>query len=292
MGAALVECEGLVHIYKSVDLEVVALQGLDLTVEAGETVAIAGRSGSGKTTLMNILAGLEAPTAGSVTVAGSDLSRLGDRERESYRRGVVGYVLQHALANLSSDLTAIENVQVPMLGAGVGDRAIQSAELLERFGLGSKLGHRPAQLTGGENQRLALAVALANRPRLLLADEPTAELDGPSAQRLLADLTAHLKEHGTAAVMVTHDQQLARHVDRVVQIRDGRTSTETRYVEPHGGGGLVADELVIMDRAGRLQLPRAYVEKLGLRQRVRVHLEADHLKILAAEPEERERDES
>ena len=292
MAAALVECEGLVHIYKSVDLEVVALQGLDLTVEAGETVAIAGRSGSGKTTLMNILGGLEAPTAGSVTVAGSDLSRLGDRERETYRRGVVGYVLQHALANLSRDLTAIENVQVPMLGAGVRERAAQSAELLERFGLGSKLGHRPAQLTGGENQRLALAVALANRPQLLLADEPTAELDGPAAQRLLADLTAYLKEHGTAAVMVTHDQQLARHVDRVVQIRDGRTSTETRYVEPHGGGGLVADELVIMDRAGRLQLPRAYIEKLGLRQRVRVHLEADHLRILAAGPDDRERDES
>ena len=287
MTPALVECEGLVHIYKTDELEVVALQGLDLSVEPGESVAIAGRSGSGKTTLMNILAGVEAPSAGTVVVAGRDLNRLGPGERERYRREIAGYVIQHAQANLSQELDAEENVQVPMLagGAGGGERARRAGELLERLGLASKRRLRPAQLSGGENQRLALAVALANRPRLLLADEPTAELDGGTARALLTDLMAHLREEGVAAVIVTHDEEVARHVDRVIQIRDGRTSTETRYVE-HAERGLVADELAIMDRAGRLQLPRAYVEKLGLRDRVRLHLEDDHIRIRPAAPEE------
>ena len=286
MTGPLVEVEGLVHIYKTADLEVVALQGLDLVVEPGETVAVAGRSGSGKTTLMNILAGVEAPTAGSAVVAGHDLGRMAAGERERYRRQVVGYVLQHAQANLSPELTAEENVQVPMLAGAGGECVRRARELLDRLGLGGRRAKRPAELSGGENQRLALAVALANDPRLLLADEPTAELDGATARSLLDELGAHLRERGTAAVFVTHDPELARHVDRVIQIRDGRTSTETRFVE-HAEHGLVADELVIMDRAGRIQLPRQYLDKLGLEGRVRVHLEEDHIRILPAAGEEK-----
>lgn len=279
----LVECEGLVHIYKTDELEVVALQGLDLRVEVGEMVAIAGRSGSGKTTLMNLLAGVEPPSAGAARVAGHDLARMDERERDRYRREVVGYLLQHSLANLALDLTVVQNVQVPMLGGGARRRGSRAHALLERLGLSGQANMRPAQLTGAESQRLALAVALANEPRLLLADEPTAELDGANARSLLEDLTTLLRQLGTAAIMVTHDQQLERHVDRVIQIRDGRTSTERRWLARAIGEGEVADELVILDRAGRLQLPRAHVEKLGLRDRVRVHLEADSIRITPAE---------
>jgi ABC-type lipoprotein export system ATPase subunit len=279
----LVECEGLVHIYKTAELEVVALQGLDLRVEAGEMVAIAGRSGSGKTTLMNLLAGVEPPSAGVARVAGHDLARMDDRERDRYRREVVGYLLQHSLANLALDLTVIQNVQVPMIAGGPRRRGARARALLEKLGLGGQARLRPAQLTGAEAQRLALAVALANHPRLLLADEPTAELDGASARGLLDDLTRLLHDLGTAAIVVTHDQQLERHVDRVIQIRDGRTSTERRWLARPNGEREVADELVILDRAGRLQLPRAHVEKLGLRDRVRVHLEADSIRITPAE---------
>ena len=283
MTRPLVECEGLVHIYKTEELEVVALQGLDLTVEAGEMVAIAGRSGSGKTTLMNLLAGVEPPTAGAASVDGHDLARMDAGERDRYRRQVVGYVLQHSLANLVQDLTVMQNVQVPMLGGRARRRGARARALLEKLGLGRQARLKPAQLTGAEAQRLALAVALANEPRLLLADEPTAELDGANAKQLLDDLTRVLRELGTAAIMVTHDQQLERHVDRVIQIRDGKTSTERRWRARESGDGEVADELVILDRAGRLQLPKAHVEKLGLRDRVRVHLEDGSIRITPVE---------
>jgi putative ABC transport system ATP-binding protein len=283
----LVEAEGLVHIYKTEELEVVALQGLDLQLAEGETIAIAGRSGSGKTTLMNILAGIETPSAGRVKVAGHDLGRMSRAERDQYRRQVVGYLWQHSQVNLWPELTALENVQVPMLAGGNAERhpgrsqSTRAAGLLSALGLERQLRKRPAQLSGGENQRLALAVALANRPRLLLADEPTAELDGTTARSLLGDLAAVLHELGTGAIMVTHDPQLERYVDRVVHIRDGRTSTETRWIEQ--AGDMVADELVILDRAGRLQLPRHLVEELNLRERVRVRREGDSLRILPQE---------
>ena len=277
----MVLCEGLVHIYAAADLEVVALQGLDLEVTPGEVVAIAGRSGSGKTTLMNILAGLERPTAGSVWVDGRDLSRLGRTEQARYRSEVVGYVLQHAMGNVAPYLSALENVQTATVSGPARDRGRRAANLLARLGLGDRHGAWPGSLTGHENQRLALATALANRPRLLLADEPTAELDTAGAAQLMSDLTAILREEGTGAVIVTHDPQVESVVDRVVMIRDGRTSSERRWVEREGE--LIHDELAIMDRAGRIQLPRAYVERLGLSGRVRVHLDHDRISILPVE---------
>ena len=280
-----VECEGLVHIYRTADLEVVALQGLDLEVDAGETLAIVGRSGSGKTTLMNILAGAEAPTAGSVRVAGHDLTRMTERDRERYRRETVGYVWQHSQVNVWPELTAVENVQLPMLADGRpgADRVARARRLLEALELGPVEQARPAQLSGGQNQRLALAVAMANQPALLLADEPTAELDGATARAVLRDLVGLLRESEATAIMVTHDHAVEQFVDRVIQIRDGRTSTERRWVEREGA--VVADETVIIDRAGRLQLPRAHVEKLGLTGRVRVHLEDDGVRIYPVDGE-------
>jgi ABC-type lipoprotein export system ATPase subunit len=282
----MVLCEGLVHIYTAADLEVVALQGLDLEVAPGEVVAIAGRSGSGKTTLMNILAGMERPTAGSVWVDGRDLSRLGRAEQARYRSEVVGYVLQHAMGNVAPYLSALENVQAATVSGPARDRGRRAANLLARLGLGDRSGARPGSLTGHENQRLALATALANRPRLLLADEPTAELDTAGATQLMSDLTAILREEGTGAVIVTHDPQVESVVDRVVMIRDGRTSSERRWVEREGE--LIHDELAIMDRAGRIQLPRAYVERLGLSGRVRVHLDDDRISILPVETDQDE----
>jgi ABC-type lipoprotein export system ATPase subunit len=273
--STMVDCRGLVHIYKAGDLEVVALQGLDLTVEQGESIAIVGRSGSGKTTLMNVLAGMEIPSAGRVTVAGQELTQLSGGRRDSYRREVVGYLWQHSMLNLTPELTAFDNVQLPLLAAGRSrsHRREHARRLLEEMGLGERLGHAPAHLSGGEQQRLALAVALANQPALLLADEPTAELDGATASAILQDLRGVQRQLGTTVVVVTHDSQVERHVDRVIRIRDGRTSTETRYRED------VADELVILDRAGRMQLPKAHVDALGLRDRVRVRREGDRIVI-------------
>jgi ABC-type lipoprotein export system ATPase subunit len=280
MTVSIVECEGLVHIYKAAELEVVALQGLDLEVGSGEMVAIAGRSGSGKTTLMNILAGLERPSAGMVRVSGRDLNRVSRIEQERYRRDVVGYVLQHSLGNIAQYLSVVENVQAATVSGTARSRPRLAAELLDRLGLGDRFFTRPAELAGHETQRLALAVALANRPHLLLADEPTAELDTGAAAQLLSDLAGLLREEGTAAVIVTHDPQVETYVDRVVMIRDGRTSSERRWVEREGER--IHDELAIMDRAGRIQLPRAYVDRLGLSGRVRLHLESDRISILPA----------
>jgi len=273
----LVDCEGLVYIYKTRELEVVALQGLDLWVEPGEMVAVAGRSGSGKTTLMNILAGVDSPTAGRAVVAGHDLTRMSERERDGYRHETVGYLLQRSQANLVADLTALENVQLAGM-AGRANRQAPPSRLLERLGLGDRRHAQPKDLAGGEKIRLALAVALANGPRLLLADEPTAELDTATAHSVLTDLSALLAEMETTAVFVTHDPELERFAARVIQIRDGKTSTETRWTGTREA--MVADELVIMDRAGRIQLPKAYVEKLALKDRVRLHLDKDRISIL------------
>ncbi|HEX9364542.1 MAG TPA: ABC transporter ATP-binding protein [Candidatus Dormibacteraeota bacterium] len=280
MNVPIVDCEGLVYIYKTRELEVVALQGLDLRVEAGEMVAVAGRSGSGKTTLMNILAGIDSPTAGKAVVGGHDLTRMSERERDRYRHDTVGYLLQRSNANLVPGLTAFENVRLATL-TGSADGADRARHLLERLGLADAMNALPKDLAGGEKIRLALAVALANVPRLLLADEPTAELDTATADSVLVDLASLLDDLDSTAVFVTHDPELERFAGRVIQIRDGKTSTETRWTGSRES--MVADELVIMDRAGRIQLPRAYVEKLALKERVRLRLEDDHISILPPE---------
>lgn len=279
----MVACEGLVHIYKTREVEVVALQGLDLTVAPGEVVAIVGRSGSGKTTLMNILAGTETPSAGSAVVAGNDLTRMGEGNRDDYRHQVVGYVLQRSHANLAQDLNALENVMLPMRVGSSGSRRRRAAELMDSLAIGRLAERRPSELSGGEAQRLAVAVALANEPRVLLADEPTAELDQATASSLLTDLRRLLRSRGTTAVMVTHDRNVEQHANRVIQIRDGRTSTETRWRPAEQG--LTPDEVLILDRAGRLQLPRSFVERLRLRGRVRAQIDGDEVRLSRVDDE-------
>jgi putative ABC transport system ATP-binding protein len=282
MSGALVDCEGLVHIYKAGDLEVVALKGLDLNVAVGEMVAIVGRSGSGKTTLMNVLAGLERPSAGRARVGGFDLALLKDAQRKNYQRRMVGYLWQNTQVNLVPELDVFENVQMPLLGAGwsVTDRVQRARYLVDALGLTNRAHNHPAELSAGEQQRLGLAVALANQPRLLLADEPTSQLDRAAARGVLEDLRRLQSELGTTVIMVTHDRQVEEYVERVVLIRDGRTSIETRYAG--APGERTAEELVIVDAAGRLQLPAEYVEALGLRGRARVRMEDGRIIVAPA----------
>ena len=222
--APLVEVEGLHHVYRSLGTgDVTALERVDLELGPGERMALTGRSGSGKTTLLGILAGLEEPTAGRVVVAGHDLSRLGRREREAFRRRVVGYVWQDAERALVPGLSVVQNVILPMLAerGSARPRLDFALELLDGLALRDLAGAGLHDLTAAEIQRLALAVALANRPLILLADELTASLDRPTGGRLMSDLVALLRSTATAAVLVTHDQRLRRYVDRVVTIRSG-----------------------------------------------------------------------
>ncbi len=280
----LIACEGLVKICKVATLEVVALQGLDLMVEPGEFIALVGASGSGKSTLMNILGGLDVPSAGRAVVAGHVLGAMGRQERTEYRRKVIGFVWQQAARNLLSYLTARQNVELPMLldGLSRGEREHRATDLLERVGLADRGDHRPERLSGGEQQRVAIAVALANHPALLFADEPTGELDTATAHDVFDLLRSVNQDTGVTIVVVTHDALVSEQVSRTIAIRDGRTSTETlrlRSISRSGDHDVVTEEYAVLDRVGRLQLPAAHVEALDLERRVRVVLEADHISI-------------
>jgi putative ABC transport system ATP-binding protein len=279
---AVIACDGLVRIYKLADLEVVALQGLDLLVEGGEMIAIVGASGSGKSTLLNILGGMDVPSAGRAVVAGYDLGRLGNADRTRFRRRVVGFVWQQTGRNLLPYLTAAENVELPMVLDGRTARRQRARELLSLVGLADRADHRPDRLSGGEQQRTAIAIALANDPAVVLADEPTGELDSQTSADVFGLLRHVNGELGTTIVIVTHDAFVSEQVQRTVAIRDGRTSTETlRRTEQtdEGGHRVVSEEYAVLDRAGRLQLPRAHVEALELRNRVRLRLEEDHVGV-------------
>ena len=280
-GAAIV-CDNLVRIFKVADLEVVALQGLDLLVDPGELVAIVGASGSGKSTLLSILGGLDVPSAGRAIVANHDLGQLSRAERTRYRREVVGIVWQQTAQNLLPYLSAAENVELPMVLEGRRDRRTRAAELLDLVGLADRAGHRPERLSGGEQQRVAIAVALANHPSVVLADEPTGELDSATSAEVFALLRRVNAELGTTIVVVTHDAAISEQVSRTVRIRDGRTSTETvrrTEVAHDGEHRAVSEEFAVLDRAGRLQLPAAHIEALELSRRVRLRLEEDRVEI-------------
>jgi ABC-type lipoprotein export system ATPase subunit len=293
----LIRCDNLVKIYKVADLEVVALQGLDLIVDPGEFIAIVGASGSGKSTLLNILGGLEEPSAGVATVAGYNLMSLTDRERTDYRQEVIGFVWQQTARNLLPFLSAAENVEVPMMLDGMPRRARRrrALDLLELVGLAEWRTHSPAQLSGGQQQRVAIATALANGPRVLFADEPTGELDTATSTEVF-DVLRRVNEHeGVTIVVVTHDPLVAEHVQRTVAIRDGRISSEVlrrRRRGEHGGYETVAEEFVVLDRAGRMQLPVEYVEALDLEDRVKLTLDEDHVNVwpdrAAADPDDTE----
>jgi ABC-type lipoprotein export system ATPase subunit len=289
-GGALIVCDRLVRIYSTGGIEVQALQGLDLLVAEGELTALVGASGSGKSTLMNILAGLDAPTAGTVTVAGHDLAAFSARQRLAYRRAVVGFVWQQASQNLLSYLTGRQNVMMPMRLSRVSraEQGRRADELLAALAVTHCAGRRPDRMSGGEQQRIAIAVALANRPRVLLADEPTGQLDTGTAADVLAALQTANTELGVTVLVVSHDPAVAAGVGRTVAIREGRTSTETlrqATTDELGNAAQHVVEYAVMDRAGRVQLPRGMTRALGMRDRVRLESQPDHIAVW---PDERD----
>jgi ABC-type lipoprotein export system ATPase subunit len=282
-----IHCEDLFKIYKIADLEVVALRGLDLNVQQGEVVAIVGASGSGKSTLLNILAGYDSPSAGRVTVGGKDLLIMGIKEVEEYRRLDVGFIWQQTSRNLFPYLTAVENVALPMMLTDVSSRERQTRaeELMELVGLGHRKDHTHDKLSGGEQQRVAIAVALANHPPLLLADEPTGELDDATAAEIL-DLFGQVnQELGTTILIVTHDPDIAYKVGRVVMIRDGKMSTEIRRrITFQRVSGSVEteqplEEFVLVDGSGRVQIPRELLQELKIKEKVRIRQEDGKLTL-------------
>ena len=286
MSEPFILCDGLVKIYKIAGLEQVALRELNLSVQPGELMAIVGASGSGKTTLMNILGGLDRPSAGRVLVGGKDLLRMSDRDLNRYRREQVGFVWQQSTRNLIPYLNAIDNVILPMTVAGKMHRSRQrAAELLTLVGLGARLHHRLSELSGGEQQRVAIAVGLANDPPLLLADEPTGEVDTATAALIYDTFRTLTREMGVTTIIVSHDPGVARQVDRVVAIRDGMLASETvrqpivRTPEwlaenGHDAGGEhhTFEELVVLDKAGRVHIPPEYLEQVQIRGRARLEV--------------------
>jgi putative ABC transport system ATP-binding protein len=287
MSDAFIVCENLVKIYQVAEIEVVALQGLDLSIASGEFLAIVGASGSGKSTLLNVLGGLDRPSAGRVLVNGRDLLKLPYSALDRYRRVEVGFVWQQTTRNLIPYLSAQANIELPMILAGTGrrERREWSRELLETVGLWEHRRHKPAQLSGGQQQRIAIAVSLANKPRLLLADEPTGEVDSATAADILTLLHQLNRQYDLTIIVVTHDPQVATAVDRVMTVRDGRTSSEAVRRPAEVEAALAAqpaplfEEYVVVDGAGRLQLPPHLRERRGIGGRVTVELADDGILI-------------
>lgn len=293
MGEYMIRCENLVKIYKTDEIEVVALQGLDLDVKKGELMAIVGNSGSGKSTLLNMLGGLDRPSAGSLYIDGKNLLKFSDKDYMQYKRETVGFVWQNNARNLIPYLTAVQNVEMPMILSSKKERRKRAEELLEKVGLSHRKNSRLDQMSGGEQQRVAIAIALANKPRLLLADEPTGSVDTKTSNKILDIFKELNRTEGITVVIVTHDVKLANHIDRVVAIRDGRTSSEivrkrSYKAELDEMGEMLTheeneeeeqthEELAVLDRSGRLQIPKEQLEALGLKggDRVKVELDID-----------------
>ncbi|MCS7207017.1 MAG: ABC transporter ATP-binding protein [Dehalococcoidia bacterium] len=285
-GKPFIVCQDLFKIYKRADLEVVALRGVDLVVHQGEFLAIIGASGSGKSTLLNILAGLDRPSAGKVWVGQRDLLAMTEADRIAYRRKEVGFLWQSAGRNLLPYLTAQEQVELPMALAGVGifSRRKRARELLERVGLGDKTRRLPHQLSGGEQQRVAIAVAMANQPPLLLADEPTGELDTRTAEEVFRALREVNTTYGTTIVLVTHYPGAGRWADRVVRIRDGRIASERVHLPSFRAGEEGREEeFLVVDQVGRMQLPLEVVQSLGLKGRTRLTVQEGRAIIAPAQ---------
>lgn len=293
MPEPIIQCENLVKIYKTKDIEVLALQGLELEIEKGELMAIIGNSGSGKSTFLNMIGGLDRPSAGRLIVDGKDLFKLSEQELVEYKRNTVGFVWQNNARNLLPYLTAWQNVQMPMLFDSAKQKKERALELLEMVGLSHRKDHRLDQMSGGEQQRVAIAIALANNPKILLADEPTGAVDAKTGAYILDMLRDINRNTGLTVVIVTHDRMLAKKVNRVVTIQDGKISSE-RLMKPNYRLADIGafteetetqDEFAVLDRAGRLQIPREILEQMNIRDN-KVKLAYQDGKIIIEKPEE------
>ena len=292
--APIVSCDNLVRIYKTEETEVLALQGLDISIEQGELVAIIGASGSGKSTFLNILGGLDKPSAGNITVAGMDLSKLTDREMLIYKRNIVSFIWQNSARNLLPYLSALENIMLPMHLSSESKKKTKALELLELVGLSTKKHSRLNMLSGGEQQRIAIAIALANSPRLLLADEPTGSVD-PRTANYIFDVFTELNKNGQTVFIVTHDVALSKKVKRVVAIRDGKVSSERilkeKYVDRVKEVAIdwrmedTQEEYAIIDKVGRVQIPRELLGMMHLEGN-KVRLEMQDGKVVISNPKE------
>lgn len=279
---AAVLCRDLVRVYTAERVEVQALQGLSLRIEPGELVAVVGASGSGKSTLLSILSGIDQPTAGTATVAGHRLVGMSRTERVGYQRHAVGFIWQQTARNLLPYLTGAENIAVVLAVAGYPRPKARIAELLDLTNATEQADKMPAEMSGGQQQRVAIAVALANDPKVLLADEPTGELDEASTQLVLQTLREVNEQVGTTTLIVTHDASVSEHVRRTIQIRDGRIAAETLRRTVIGADGDLrqqAENFAVLDRVGRMQLPPEMVRALGLRRRVRLDEREDHVAV-------------
>jgi ABC-type lipoprotein export system ATPase subunit len=280
----MIVCDRLVRIYSGDGLEVQALQGLDLMLAQGELTALIGAAGSGKSTLMNILAGLDTPTAGTVWVADHNLGTMTSKARLAYRRSTVGFIWQQTSRNLLPYMTARQNVVLPMRFTRLRrrERLRRASSLLETLGIAYCADRTPDRMSGGEQQRAAIAAALANQPRVLLADEPTGELDSSTAHEVFSALQTANTELGVTVLVVTHDPAVSSQVRRTIAIRDGRTSSETirhAATDEHGQTALHAREYATLDRAGRIQLPREMTRRLRMRDRVELQEAPDHISV-------------
>ena len=297
MNQPMIECENLVKIYKTKDIEVLALQGLEVRIDKGELMAIIGNSGSGKSTFLNMIGGLDRPSAGRLIVDGKDLFKLNERELVDYKRKTVGFVWQNNARNLLPYLTAWQNVQMPMLFDSGAKKKQRALELLEMVGLSHRKNNRLNQLSGGEQQRIAIAIALANNPKILLADEPTGSVDVKTGAYILDMFRDINRNTGLTIVIVTHDRLLSKKVNRVVAIRDGKISSE-RLMKQSYRERLsdisafteeteVQDEFAILDRAGRLQIPRDMLEQMKMTgNKVRMELVDGRIIIENPEPDQ------
>ncbi len=293
MPEAMIQADGLVKIYKTKQTEVLALQGLDLRVDEGELTAIIGNSGSGKSTFLNMIGGLDRPSAGSLFVGGKNLFTMTEKELVLYKRDTVGFVWQNNGRNLLPYLTVLENVMLPMSLSDTKKKKGKALELLERVGMSHKKNSRMNMLSGGEQQRVAIAIALANSPRLLLADEPTGSVDTKTANYIF-DVFTELNKNGQTILIVTHDVALSRKVKRVVAIRDGKISSERVlkeiYAERLKESTIdwrqeeTQDEYAIIDRAGRVQIPAELLEELQLKDN-KVSVGLHDGKIMISRPE-------
>lgn len=277
----LLQCRQLVVVYRVGDSEVIALQGLDLEVGPGEVVGVVGPSGCGKSTLLSVLSGLLRPTGGSVVFDGVDLGAASAGRLDQYRRDAVGFLWQDPARNLIPYLSAEENVGLMPAIAGDGGARETARRLLDRVGLSNRRSHRVQQLSGGEQQRVALAAALASAPSLLLADEPTGALDRSTTEDIFGLLGEIGRQTGLAQVIVSHDPELERYVDRVLSLQDGRVAAERRMVQAADGSSEVRESIVI-DSIGRIQLTAEQQEIIGRTGRVEAELVDGELHIRAA----------